>query len=137
MNHLHPVFNVVKLTQVPTDPIPGRRAPPPPPPEIIDEEEEWVVEEILNSRMINQSYGTLSSGRDLAWNITLGNYGTMFMLLTSSPTFTGNTLVPLAKSELLSLMGYHFTLFTTLQCRDVTPLTGRWMSGNSQFLTHF
>jgi Chromo (CHRromatin Organisation MOdifier) domain len=54
MNRLHPVFNVVKLTQAPTDLIPGQCASPPPPPEIIDGEEEWVVEEILNSRIINQ-----------------------------------------------------------------------------------
>jgi transposase InsO family protein len=54
MKRLHPVFNVVKLTPAPTDPIIGRRAPPPPLPEIIDGEEEWVVEEILDSRMMNR-----------------------------------------------------------------------------------
>jgi hypothetical protein len=51
MKHLHPVFNVVKLTLAPPDPIPGRHAPPPPPPELIDGEEEYIVEEILDSRM--------------------------------------------------------------------------------------
>src|SRR6267143_4397521 len=51
MKHLHLVFNVVKLTPAPTDPIAGRRAPPPPPPELIDGEEEYVVEEIRDSRM--------------------------------------------------------------------------------------
>jgi len=51
MSCLHPVFNVIKLTLVPTDPITGRHTPPPPPPELIDGEEEYVVEEILNSHM--------------------------------------------------------------------------------------
>ena len=54
MKRIHPVFNVVKLTPAPDDPIPGRRMPPPPPPEIIDGEEEWVVEDILDSKIINQ-----------------------------------------------------------------------------------
>jgi hypothetical protein len=45
------VFNVVKLTLAPADPIPGRQAPPPPPPELVDGEEEYIVEEILNSWM--------------------------------------------------------------------------------------
>ena len=53
MKQIHPVFNVVKLTLAPDDPIPGRRMPPPPPPEIIDGEEEWVVEDILDSKIIN------------------------------------------------------------------------------------
>ena len=51
MSRLHPVFNVVKLTLAPTDPIPGRRAKPPPPPELVDGEEEYVVEKILDSRL--------------------------------------------------------------------------------------
>jgi transposase InsO family protein len=54
MSRLHPVFNVVKLTPAPLDPIPGRRPPPPPPPEVIDGEEEWIVEEILDSKVINR-----------------------------------------------------------------------------------
>ena len=54
MRRIHPVFNVVKLTLAPDDPIPGRRMPPPPPPEIIDGEEEWVVEDILDSKIINR-----------------------------------------------------------------------------------
>ena len=54
MKRFHPVFNVVKLTPAPDDPITGHRAPPPPLPEIIDGEEEWVVEEILDSRVINR-----------------------------------------------------------------------------------
>ena len=54
MSRLHPVFNVVKLSPATDDPIPGRRATPPPAPEIVDGEEEWVVEEILDSKMINR-----------------------------------------------------------------------------------
>ena len=49
MGRLHPVFNVVKLSLAPADPIPGRRTSMPPLPEIVDGEEEWVVEEILDS----------------------------------------------------------------------------------------
>ncbi|KIM34667.1 hypothetical protein M413DRAFT_35908, partial [Hebeloma cylindrosporum] len=51
---LHLVFNVVKLTLAPADPIPGRHAPPPPPPELVEGEEEYVVEEILNSCMFRR-----------------------------------------------------------------------------------
>ena len=54
MSRLHPVFNVIKLTLAPEDPVPGRRLHPPPLPEIINGEEEFIVEEILDSRVINQ-----------------------------------------------------------------------------------
>jgi hypothetical protein len=54
MSQLHPVFNVVKLTPAPIDPIEGYRPHPPPLPEIIHGEEEWVVEEILDSKMMNR-----------------------------------------------------------------------------------
>jgi transposase InsO family protein len=64
MSRLHPVFNVVKLTPAPDDPIPGRRIPPPPPPEIIDGEEEWVVEEILDSKVINRKLRYLVKWKD-------------------------------------------------------------------------
>ena len=50
MRQLHPVFNVVKLSAAPEDPILGRKLQAPPPSIIIDGEEEWEVEEILNSR---------------------------------------------------------------------------------------
>jgi len=53
MGRLHPVFNVVKLSLAPPDPIPGRQTSPPPLPEFVDGEEEWVVEEILDSQMVN------------------------------------------------------------------------------------
>jgi hypothetical protein len=54
LNRLHPVFNVVKLTPAPSDPIPGRRPAPPPPPELVDGEEEYIVEEILDSRVFRK-----------------------------------------------------------------------------------
>jgi len=50
MKQLHPVFNVVKLTPAPDDPIPGRKTTDHPPPIIIDGEAEWEVEKILDSR---------------------------------------------------------------------------------------
>ena len=53
MSQLHPVFNVVKLTLAPDDPVPGRHLRPPPLPEIIDGEQEFIMEEILDSRVIN------------------------------------------------------------------------------------
>jgi hypothetical protein len=64
MKRLHPVFNVVKLTPAPADPIIGRRLPPPPLPEIIDGEEEWVVEEILDSKVINRKLRYLVKWKD-------------------------------------------------------------------------
>ena len=51
MRRLHPVFNIVKLTLAPPDPIVGQRRTAPPPPELIDGEEEYAVKEILDSRM--------------------------------------------------------------------------------------
>ena len=51
MRRLHPVFNIVKLTAAPDDPIPGRHLTLPPPPEIIEGEEEYLVQEILDSKM--------------------------------------------------------------------------------------
>ena len=49
MRQLHPVFNVVKLSATPEDPILGRKLQALPPPIIVDREEEWEVEEILDS----------------------------------------------------------------------------------------
>jgi len=54
MRRLHPVFNVVKLSPAPDDPIVGRRRNPQPPPELVDGEEEYIVEKILNSRMFRR-----------------------------------------------------------------------------------
>ena len=53
-HNLTPVFNIVKLTLAPEDPIQGQQPQPPPPPKIIDEEEEWVVEKMLDSRVVNR-----------------------------------------------------------------------------------
>jgi len=44
------VFNVVKLSAAPDDPIPGREPRALPPPIVIDRELEWEVEEVLDSR---------------------------------------------------------------------------------------
>ena len=54
MSQLHPAFNVLKLTPALVDSIEGCRPHPPPLPEIMDGKEEWVVEEILDSKMINR-----------------------------------------------------------------------------------
>src|SRR5271163_1405061 len=48
------MFNVVKLMPAPSDPIPGHYPTLPPPPEIVNGEEEWIVEEILDSKMVNR-----------------------------------------------------------------------------------
>ena len=44
------MFNVVKLSTAPDDPIPGRKPRAPPPPIVVDRELEWEVEEVLDSR---------------------------------------------------------------------------------------
>ena len=49
IRQLHPVFNVVKLSTTPEDPIPGRKLQAPLPPIVIDRKAEWEVEEILDS----------------------------------------------------------------------------------------
>jgi hypothetical protein len=64
MSRIHLVFNVVKLTPAPDDPITGRHTAPPPPPEIVDGEEEWVVEEILDSKMMNRKLRYLVKWKD-------------------------------------------------------------------------
>ena len=73
MSCLHPVFNVVKLTPAMEDPIPRRHILPLPPLEIINGEEEWVVEEILDSKIVNKKLQYLIK------NITLGNHRTISM----------------------------------------------------------
>ena len=54
MSRLHLVFNVIKLTPAPEDPVTGQCLRPPPLLEIINGEEEFIVEKILDSRIINQ-----------------------------------------------------------------------------------
>jgi hypothetical protein len=49
MNHVHPVFNVVKLKAAPEDPIIGRRVQPPPEPEMVDGQEEYEVGAVKDS----------------------------------------------------------------------------------------
>jgi len=56
MRQLHPVFNVVKLSAAPEDPILGRRPQTPPPPIVVDGEEEWEVEEILDSHWYRKRF---------------------------------------------------------------------------------
>ena len=53
MSRLHPIFNVIKLAPALDDPILGCHSHPPPLLKIIDGAEEWIVEEILDSQMIN------------------------------------------------------------------------------------
>jgi len=50
LRQLYPVFNVVKLSAAPDDPILGRKPQAPPPPIVVDGEPEWEVEEVLDSR---------------------------------------------------------------------------------------
>jgi len=49
LRQLHPVFNVVKLSAAPEDPIPGRKPQALLPPIVVDGELEWEVEEVLDS----------------------------------------------------------------------------------------
>jgi len=49
LRQLHLVFNVVKLSAAPDDPIPGRKPQAPPLPIVVDGEPEWEVEEVLDS----------------------------------------------------------------------------------------
>ena len=56
MSRLHPVFNVVKLTLALEDPVPGQCLHPPPLPEIVNGKEEFIVEEILDSRVLSYGY---------------------------------------------------------------------------------
>jgi len=50
LRQLHLVFNIVKLSAAPDNPIPGRKPQALPPPIVIDGEPEWEVEEVLDSR---------------------------------------------------------------------------------------
>jgi len=50
LRQLHPVFNIVKLSAAPDNPILGRKPQAPLPPIVVDGEPEWEVEEVLDSR---------------------------------------------------------------------------------------
>jgi hypothetical protein len=80
MSQLHPVFNTVKLIPAPIDPIEGHRLHPPPLPEIIDGEEEWVIEEILDSKMMNRKLRYLVKWKGFGGNTIHGNPETTSML---------------------------------------------------------
>ena len=54
MGRIYPVSNVVKLTPAIADPIPGHCAHPLPLSGIMEGEEEWIVEEILDSKIMNR-----------------------------------------------------------------------------------
>src|SRR5277367_6632167 len=112
MSRLHPVFNVVKLMPAPSDPIPGRHPPPPPPPEIISGEEEWIVEEILDSKMIN---------RKLRYLVKWEGFG----IEHNSWEAWNDVHAPelLAKSGPLTSTPFLSVPFHLL-CRVVTPLKG-------------
>jgi len=56
MKQLHPVFNVVKLTPAPDDPITGCKTEDHPLPIVIDEEAKWEVKEILDSRWYRRRF---------------------------------------------------------------------------------
>jgi len=49
LRQLHPVFNVVKLSAAPDDPISERKPRALPPPIVVNRELEWEVEEVLDS----------------------------------------------------------------------------------------
>jgi len=79
MGRLHPVFNVVKLSLAPPDPIFGRRTTPPLFREIVDGKEEWVVEEILDSRMVNRKLCYLVKWEGFGVEHNSWELGIMFM----------------------------------------------------------
>jgi len=84
MKQLHPVFNVVKLTPAPDDPIMGRKMEDYPLPIVIDGEVEWEVEEILDSRwhwrrfqyLINVRATGHKAPGESSVNITVSSYDT-------------------------------------------------------------
>ena len=72
MRRLHLVFNVVKVSPAPDDPIVRRRRNPPLPPELVDGEEEYIVEEILNSRMFRRKCKIRAEGRGTGSGVKRG-----------------------------------------------------------------
>jgi len=56
IKQLYPVFNIMKLTLAPDDPIIGRTMEDHPPPIVINGEVEWEVEEILDSRWYQRRF---------------------------------------------------------------------------------
>ena len=131
MKHIHPIFNMVKLTPAPEDPIAGRRAPPQPLLEIVDGEEEWVVEEILDSKVINQKLRYLVKWKDFgvehnSWE-SLGTMCTHWNWYRSSIADT---------QEHLDTFGqWTSPPFTSNLSRrwDDATLRGGWMLGDTGF----
>ena len=125
MKRIHPVFNVEKLTPAPDDPILGRQMPPPPPPEIIDGEEEWVVEDILDSKLINWKLRYLVKWKD-------------FGIEHNSWEPRENVHVPDIITDFyqkhpgamrhIRLAEFFHSISNPTSCRDVTILKGGWMS---------
>ena len=125
MSRLHPIFNVVKLSLAPLDPVPGRRTSLPPLPEIVDGEEEWVVEKILDSRMVNQRLRYL-----VKWE--------GFSVEHNSWEPWDNVHVPDLVADFCWRhpgAARHIRMstsapFLSIQCRVITALKGEWMLGH-------
>jgi len=110
--------NTTQCQQCP-DPIPGRQTSPPPLPEIVDGKEEWVVEEILDSWMVNRKLRYLVKWEGFGVEHNPGNLGIMFMCQNWWRIFTGGTLVLLITSVWSTSAP-----FLSVQCQDVTALKG-------------
>jgi len=66
MRQLYPVFNVVKLSATPEDPILGKKLQAPLPPIVVNGEEEWEAEEILNSCWHRRRFQFLVKWKDFS-----------------------------------------------------------------------
>jgi len=66
LRQLHPVFNVVKLSAAPDDPIPGRKPQALLPSIVVDREPEWEVEEVLDSRWHRRRFQFLIKWKDFS-----------------------------------------------------------------------
>ena len=66
---------MVKLTLAPEDPILGRQLPPPPLLEIIDGEEEFIIEEVLDSKVVNRKLRYLIKWEGYGIELGLGTSG--------------------------------------------------------------
>jgi hypothetical protein len=73
MRHLHPVFNIVKLTTTPPDPIPRRHPQPPPPPEMIDGKDEYLSRKSWTARCSAYGSSLKLSGKVTGQNMTVGS----------------------------------------------------------------
>ena len=87
MCHLHPVFNIVKLTPAPHDLIAVRHLKPPPPPELIEGEEEYLVEEILDSKMFCKRLRFLIKWERYSMEHNTWEYAVDIHVVLESPVF--------------------------------------------------